>query len=148
MAEWRKSYTPEEDQKILAYCDDAKKEGKPWNTTYIVLSDILLRPVKSITNRHRRLMKDRDGGRNSINKLSEGERLILKLKNIKHENSRNAEKSELYKEKYDDLNREYKEIKKKYQILVQEHQALIATVKEALGEINEEDQSKETEEAS
>lgn len=135
MAEWKSSYTTEEDAVVLAYCKEAEEEGVAWSTAYLKIAEVLQRPVGSVHNRHTRLRKALEKG-NSKNKvgISDGELLVAKLKSLAHEKKRNAEKSEMWKERYEELNRKHEQLEKKHNKLQSEHQLLINTVKEALGE--------------
>lgn len=142
MAEHKANYIPQEDSILQAIIEEAKQEGIPLSTAYIKIAEELQRPVGSVANRHRRLMKKDELGSTPRKKhLSESELLVLKLKSIKRDKERSAEKSNMYKEKYDDLKVDYNDLMKKHQQLQHEHQKLIDTVKEALGESIVEDQA-------
>lgn len=135
MAEWRSNYTPEEDAVILAYAKEAEDEGMTLTTAFFKAADELKRPVKSVTNRHRRLTKALKGeGKGKVKPLSDAEKLVLRLKALSRERERNAEKSELYKDKFEALKGEHEKLKKAYRQLQMEHQTLIDTVNNILGE--------------
>lgn len=129
-----KQYTSDEDATLLSIVKKAQDEGIPLATAYIKAADELGRAVKSVSNRHGRLINPGKKSRRSAKSLSEGELLALKLKAIKRDNERNAEKSNMYKERYADLEKEHTALKKKYDSLLSEHENLIKTVKEVLGE--------------
>lgn len=133
MAEFRTKFGPEEDAVIMAYAKEAEAEGMPYTTAYIRAADELKRPVKSVTGRHRRLVKALEGSGN-VKPLSDAEKLVLRLKALSREKERNAEKSGLYKDKFDALKEEHEKLKKAYHKLQMEHQALIDTVNSVLGE--------------
>ncbi len=133
---YRASYTPEEDATILAYCKEAQAEGATLKTAHIALADKLERPVGSVSNRYNRLIKKVDGG--VLKGATDGEMLVVRLKALAREKERNAEKSDHYKEMYRKLQNEHDDLKRQYKALQQEHQKLIDTVKEALGENEEE----------
>jgi hypothetical protein len=138
--EQRATYTPEETEVVLAYVNEAKAAGVPLATAYIKAADELQRPVGSVSNHYGRLnrkMKNGeigDGIRRTPKQLSESEQIVLKLKSLKRERQRSIEKSDMYKEKYDDLSAEHDGLKKKYQTLHTDHQKLLETIKDALGE--------------
>jgi uncharacterized coiled-coil DUF342 family protein len=137
MRDFRASYEPQEDATLLAIVKEAQDNGLPLAAAYTKAADELGRPVGSVSNRYRRLAaKDGNGEiKYRTNKIvSESERLALKLKALKRDRERSIEKTDMYKEKYDELQSEFDDLKRKYRTLETEHTKLIQTVKEALGE--------------
>jgi hypothetical protein len=136
MREPRASYTPDEDAIVLSIVKEAIDEGLPLATGYLKAADELGRPVGSVSNRHRRLINpNKDASTKKTDKvLSEGEKLALRLKALKRDRERSSEKSEMFKERFTDLEKEYTTLKKKYDALSIEHANLIKTVSDVLGE--------------
>lgn len=134
MAQWRANYTPEEDAVIVAIVKEAQAERLPLSTAYMKAADELKRPVKSVTNRHRRLVKAIDGDTEGVKPLSEADKLVLRLKAMQRQTERSVEKSDIYKQKFEALQEEHDELKKKYRSLQIQHDNLIRTVKQVIGE--------------
>jgi hypothetical protein len=133
MAKGFKQFTNEEDAVILAYCKEARDEGVPQSTVYFKIADELKRPIGSVEYRAKRLAKAMTS-KGAVKGISDSERLVLRLKSLSHERVRSAEKVEVYKDKFQNLDKDYKALQRRYRDLQLEHQALIDTVRKALGD--------------
>jgi hypothetical protein len=141
MRDSRQIYTAEEDAIILSYVKEAQAEGLPVATAYIKIADEITRPVGSVSNRHGRIMKKLNAGEelkyknsNKIKQkgLSDSELIILKLKALKRDKLRSAEKTDMYKDQYKALSKEHETLQKNYQSLKAEYDKVIKMLKETL----------------
>ncbi|MCY9545214.1 hypothetical protein M5X02_31805, partial [Paenibacillus alvei] len=85
-----------------------------------------------VYGRYKRLSKSLKNG--DVSTLSDSEKVILKLKALSREKDRNAEKVDLYKDKFEALQKEHDTLKRKYRNLQLEHQTLVDTVNKVLGD--------------
>lgn len=125
-------FTTDEDAIIMSYAKEAEDEGTPYMIAFIRPADEMGKTVKSLVNRHRRLVKILKNKENDT--MSEAEKIVLRLKALNRERERNAEKSDLYKEKFDALKEEHEKLKMAHRKLQLEHQTLVNTVKNVLGD--------------
>ncbi len=138
MAKKKGAFSSEEDAVIKQFVKEAEDAGSEPSTAYPKIAEQLNREEKSVENRHKRIT-----GVNTKKQLSEGERLALRLKEIVRENARADEKTEKWKERFEEERKEHNALKREYNVLRNEYENLLRTVRHALGEPEEVAASKE-----
>ncbi|OME54133.1 hypothetical protein BSK59_16265 [Paenibacillus odorifer] len=126
-------YNADQDALIMSVGKEAVAEGTPLPIAFLKIADEMGRPVSSIQGRYKRLQKALKNGNDSTT-ISESDRIILKLKALHREKDRNAEKVDLFKNKFHALQKEHDNLKQEYRNLQLQYQTLIDTVKKVIGE--------------
>lgn len=124
----RKLFTKEEDAVILRITTEATNNGIPLSTAFIKAADELEdRDVDSVQRRYNRIAKGK-----SV--LSENELIVIKLKAIARDRTRDAEKVGKFKETHDELKKKNAQLQKDFDDLQRKYNELKESVMMALGE--------------